>query len=56
MTEIRADLPLKPSNSQFTDGQWQAIYDQGANILVSASAGSGKTTVLVQRVIEKIKA
>nr|WP_245249737.1 helicase-exonuclease AddAB subunit AddA [Vagococcus allomyrinae] len=55
MSEIRSDLPLKPSNSQYTDGQWQAIYDHGANILVSASAGSGKTTVLVQRVIEKIK-
>lgn len=49
-------IPLKPENSHFTDGQWQAIYDAGDNILVSASAGSGKTTVLVQRVIEKIKA
>ena len=49
-------LPLKPENSQYTDGQWQAIYEAGHNILVSASAGSGKTTVLVQRVIEKIKA
>ncbi|WP_198022518.1 helicase-exonuclease AddAB subunit AddA [Carnobacterium pleistocenium] len=49
-------LPLKPENSQYTDGQWQAIYESGHNILVSASAGSGKTTVLVQRVIEKIKA
>lgn len=48
-------LPEKPSNSRFTDQQWQAIYDEGKNILVSASAGSGKTTVLVQRVIEKIK-
>ena len=48
-------LPEKPSNSRFTDHQWQAIYDEGKNILVSASAGSGKTTVLVQRVIEKIK-
>ena len=48
-------LPLKPENSHFTDGQWQAIYEEGHNILVSASAGSGKTTVLVQRVIEKIK-
>lgn len=56
MSKKRTDLPLKPSNSQYTDGQWQAIYDEGANILVSASAGSGKTTVLVQRVIEKIKA
>ena len=48
-------LPEKPINSRFTDQQWQAIYDEGKNILVSASAGSGKTTVLVQRVIEKIK-
>lgn len=49
-------IPIKPENSRFTDGQWQAIYEAGHNILVSASAGSGKTTVLVQRVIEKIKA
>lgn len=48
-------LPLKPEQSHFTDGQWQSIYDSGSNLLVSASAGSGKTTVLVQRVIEKIK-
>ncbi|OJG64906.1 helicase-exonuclease AddAB, AddA subunit [Enterococcus malodoratus] len=39
----------------YTDSQWQAIYDQGTNLLVSASAGSGKTAVLVRRVIEKIK-
>ncbi|PRY83300.1 helicase-exonuclease AddAB subunit AddA [Alkalibacterium olivapovliticus] len=48
-------IPTKPSDAQFTDHQWQAIFDEGKNILVSASAGSGKTTVLVQRVIEKIK-
>jgi ATP-dependent helicase/nuclease subunit A len=48
-------IPSKPADAQFTDHQWQAIYDEGKNILVSASAGSGKTTVLVQRVIEKIK-
>ncbi|MGY3750463.1 helicase-exonuclease AddAB subunit AddA [Vagococcus acidifermentans] len=48
-------LPLKPAGSTFTDRQWQAIYDSGKNILVSASAGSGKTTVLVERVIQKIK-
>lgn len=47
-------MKLKPENSTFTDSQWQAIYDAGDNILVSASAGSGKTTVLVERVIEKI--
>lgn len=48
-------IPPKPADAQFTDHQWQAIFDEGKNILVSASAGSGKTTVLVQRVIEKIK-
>lgn len=51
-----SEWPIKPLNSRFTDGQWQSIYESGHNILVSASAGSGKTTVLVQRVIEKIKA
>lgn len=48
-------IPLKPQNERFTDDQWQAIFDQGDNLLVSASAGSGKTTVLVRRVIEKLK-
>lgn len=48
-------IPLRPENEQFTDGQWQAVFDGDENILVSASAGSGKTTVLVRRVIEKIK-
>lgn len=49
------NLPIKPTNSRFTDKQWQSIYDSGDNILISASAGSGKTTVLVERVIQKIK-
>nr|WP_208560208.1 helicase-exonuclease AddAB subunit AddA [Marinilactibacillus kalidii] len=48
-------IPQKPSDSLFTDNQWRSIYDEGKNLLISASAGSGKTTVLVQRVIEKIK-
>ncbi|MGC6768983.1 helicase-exonuclease AddAB subunit AddA [Enterococcus sp. LJL51] len=49
-------IPLRSENEQFTDNQWQAVFDGDENILVSASAGSGKTTVLVRRVIEKIKA
>ncbi|WP_027108457.1 helicase-exonuclease AddAB subunit AddA [Lacticigenium naphthae] len=49
-------IPMKPANELFTDKQWEAIHRQGNNLLVSASAGSGKTTVLVRRVIEKIKA
>jgi ATP-dependent helicase/nuclease subunit A len=48
-------IPLRPQSEQFTDSQWQAVFDGDKNILVSASAGSGKTTVLVRRVIEKIK-
>ena len=48
-------IPLKPENENFTDKQWQAVFDKGDNLLVSASAGSGKTTVLVLRVIEKLK-
>ncbi|WP_137596788.1 helicase-exonuclease AddAB subunit AddA [Paucilactobacillus kaifaensis] len=42
------------SATKFTPHQQQAIVDQGQNILVSASAGSGKTSVLVERVIQKI--
>lgn len=38
----------------WTNEQKQAIDIQNKNILVSASAGSGKTAVLVERVIEKI--
>lgn len=39
----------------FTDAQQQAIHDRHQRTLVSASAGSGKTTVLVQRVIELVE-
>lgn len=38
----------------FTNEQLKAINDQDKDILVSASAGSGKTTVLVQRVLKKV--
>lgn len=48
-------IPIKPHDAKFTDGQWRAIYEEGHNILVSASAGSGKTTVLTQRIVEKLK-
>lgn len=37
-----------------TSEQWQAIHQEGNHILVSASAGSGKTRVLVQRIMQKI--
>ncbi len=38
----------------FNPQQEQAIYLSGQNILVSAAAGSGKTTVLIERIFEHI--
>lgn len=40
--------------ANFTPSQEKAINDRGKDILVSASAGSGKTTVLVERVLRQI--
>ena len=40
---------------KFTDEQQRAIDLEGSNILVSAGAGSGKTAVLSERVLRKIK-
>ena len=39
----------------WTKEQSDAIYKTGTNIIVSAGAGSGKTAVLSERVIEKLK-
>ncbi len=39
---------------QWTSEQSSAIQRRGTNILLSAAAGSGKTTVLVERVLELI--
>lgn len=39
---------------QWTKEQEQAIYESGKNILVAAAAGSGKTAVLVERIIQKL--
>lgn len=39
---------------KWTEEQIQAIKENGTNILVSAAAGSGKTAVLVERMINKI--
>lgn len=39
---------------QYTKEQLDAIYARGGTLLVSAAAGSGKTSVLVERVIERI--
>lgn len=44
----------KPNNSTWTDDQWEAIVSEGQDILVAAAAGSGKTAVLVERLIRKM--
>ncbi|WP_343310306.1 helicase-exonuclease AddAB subunit AddA [Bacillus atrophaeus] len=46
----------KPADSTWTDDQWNAIVSSGQDILVAAAAGSGKTAVLVERMIRKITA
>ncbi|MBN8192506.1 helicase-exonuclease AddAB subunit AddA [Bacillus sp. NTK074B] len=47
-------IPAKPHDVTWTDDQWKAIWAKGQDILVAAAAGSGKTAVLVERIIQKI--
>jgi ATP-dependent helicase/nuclease subunit A len=49
-----SNIPTKPSNAQWTDNQWKSIYAKDQDILVAAAAGSGKTAVLVERIIQRI--
>ena len=48
-------IPVKPKDVTWTDEQWEVIYEDGKNIIVSAGAGSGKTAVLTERVIRKLR-
>ena len=48
-------MKQKPANSTWTDGQWEAIATRDTSILVSAGAGSGKTAVLTERILEILK-
>ena len=41
------------ADMKWTKEQEDAIYTKDCNLLVAAAAGSGKTAVLVQRIIEK---
>lgn len=40
--------------NRWTDAQLEAIESRGQNLLVSAAAGSGKTAVLVERIIRMV--
>ncbi|QKS71191.1 helicase-exonuclease AddAB subunit AddA [Paenalkalicoccus suaedae] len=45
----------KPEGSRWTDDQWLAISARDTNILVAAAAGSGKTAVLVERIVSMVE-
>ncbi|WP_251943218.1 helicase-exonuclease AddAB subunit AddA [Staphylococcus sp. Marseille-Q5304] len=51
---MMSQIPIKPTNTRWTDGQWRSIYAKGQDVLVAAAAGSGKTAVLVERIIQRI--
>lgn len=48
------NLRPKPAGSNWTDEQWEAITYRGGNVLVAAGAGSGKTSILVERILQQI--
>ncbi|WP_127579814.1 helicase-exonuclease AddAB subunit AddA [Paenibacillus koleovorans] len=54
MTTTANSLDAKPAGSSWTDEQWEAIRTRGGNVLVAAAAGSGKTAVLVERIIRRV--
>ncbi|RHW43160.1 helicase-exonuclease AddAB subunit AddA [Neobacillus notoginsengisoli] len=47
-------IPPMPNGLKWTSDQWKAIVAKDTDILVAAAAGSGKTAVLVERMIRKI--
>lgn len=51
---MKANIPKKPDSVTWNDEQWEAIYRKDEDLLISAGAGSGKTAVLVERMIQKI--
>ena len=44
-------MPISPLN----DGQYEAVITRNCSILVSAPAGSGKTKILVNRILALIE-
>lgn len=51
---LQKAVPERPADTTWTEEQWEAIVRRGENILVAAAAGSGKTAVLVERIIRRI--
>ena len=47
-------IPAMPAEMTWTEDQWKAIWATEQDVLVAAAAGSGKTAVLVNRIINKL--
>ncbi len=47
-------MGINMPDSKWTEQQEEAISENGTDVLVSAGAGSGKTAVLVERILRKI--
>ncbi|MEK4244791.1 helicase-exonuclease AddAB subunit AddA [Psychrobacillus sp. FSL K6-2684] len=47
-------IPNMPADLTWTPAQWKAIWATGSDVLVAAAAGSGKTAVLIDRLIQKV--
>ncbi len=47
-------IPPKPASASWTDKQWQAIYARPKGLLLAAAAGSGKTAVLIERIMSRL--
>ncbi len=50
------NIPEMPKDLTWTPAQWKAIWATGSDVLVAAAAGSGKTAVLIDRLIQKVLA
>lgn len=47
-------MPEQPQTPQYTPEQWRVLQAPRGEILVSASAGTGKTFLLTRRIVERI--
>ena len=47
-------MPPIPAGETWTDQQWQAVVHRESATLVAAAAGSGKTSVLVRRILAQV--
>ena len=54
ISELQIEEAQSNKKTNRTPEQIQAIYSSGQNILVSASAGSGKTFVMAERILDQL--